>query len=140
VHCRAPCCLSRSFWHRAGLGRRVQAYLGGDGEGEVSSAAAVHGHVCLLHTTTLLAHLEAKEFLVGQETRPSPSARARVNTSSLSQPGGRAEQGSPALTRSCSTKAISFFCRASTRAVSMASGSYCAWQLEQTQLGSTDPS
>lgn len=40
----------------------AQAYLRGDGEGEVSSTAAVHGHVCLLHTMTLLAHLQPKEF------------------------------------------------------------------------------
>ena len=37
-------------------------------------------------------------------------------------------------------KAISFFCRASTKAISMESESYCAWQLEHTQLGSSDPS
>lgn len=61
-------------------------YLGGDGEGEVSSTAAVHRHVRLLHAMTLLAHLEAKEVQVGQEMRPSPSASGKVNVLRLRQP------------------------------------------------------
>lgn len=46
----------------------------------------------------------------------------------------------PFLTRSCKVKAINFFCRASTRAISMASESYSDWQLEQSQLGGKEPS
>lgn len=43
----------------------LQEYLGGDGEGKVSSTAAVHRHVCVLHTVALLAHLRGKGALGG---------------------------------------------------------------------------
>lgn len=117
---------------------QVLKYLGGDGEGEASSTAAVHRHVCLLHAVTLFAYLQAKEVQVGQGMRPSPSASGKVNVSRLRHPQEWAEQGIPVLTRSCSTKAISFFCRASTSAISMASVLYCIWQLGQSQPGSTN--
>lgn len=75
-------------WGWAG---QVLKYLGGDSEGKVSSTAAVHRHVCLLHAVTLLAHLQAKEVQVGQEMRPSPSASGKVNVSRLRHPQERAE-------------------------------------------------
>lgn len=56
-------------WGWAG---QVLKYLGGDGEGKVSSTAAVHRHVCLLHTMTLSAHLEAKEVQVVKRRGQAP--------------------------------------------------------------------
>ena len=82
----------------------------------------------------------AHEWHKGREVLPRADEMRGTNASlqlarPICPPYGR-----PVLTRSCSMKAISFFCRASPKAISMESESYCAWQLEHTQLGSSDPS